>query len=108
MLTLRENLTAATKIVRAKRNTSWAFQTKERIKNIFGIKDYPSYHPGIIVPEYTCVMHSKYDDMRRASTENFTRTILRGLILAFSGTNLIIISIFCFKRPQASISQELQ
>ena len=74
MLTLRENLTAATKIIWVEKNSSWAFHRKEQIREIFNIKNYPRYNPGTTVPEYACAMHFKYEAMSRASTENYFHT----------------------------------
>ena len=74
MLTLRENLTVATKIVRLERNSSWAFRRKDKYENIFSIKDYPQHNPGTTTPEYVCAVHFKYEAMGRASTENYFHT----------------------------------
>ena len=74
METLRVNLAATTKIFMIDRNSSWAFEIKDKIKDIYNQKGYPKYNPGTVIPDYSCVMHFKYDAMWRASTENYFHT----------------------------------
>lgn len=74
MQTLRANLTNITKMFLIDKNSSWAFQRKEKIENIYAIKGYPEHYPNTVVPEYSCAQHAKYDVVARAATRNYFQT----------------------------------
>lgn len=71
---LRENFTSRTKIFLFDRKSSWAFQRRDKIKEIFNMKGYPRHYPNTVVPEYACAMHAKYDVISRAASENYFQT----------------------------------
>ena len=54
--------------------SSWAFQMKDDIKEIFDTKKYPKHYPNTVVPEYTCTTHAKFDVISRAARNNYFYT----------------------------------
>ena len=59
-----------TKIVKVSRDKTWAFSLRPAIKKIFSQANYPKHHPNTVIPDYSCVMHAKYEFMSRAVKEN--------------------------------------
>ena len=59
-----------TRIVKVSRDKLWAFTLRDRIAAIFEQPGYPRFYPNTVVPEYSCVMHAKYELMHRVATEN--------------------------------------
>ena len=74
MQTLRANLTNITKMFLIDKNSSWAFQRKGQIENIYATKGYPKHYPNTVVAEYSCAQHAKYDVVARAATRNYFQT----------------------------------
>lgn len=74
MKALRSKLSDKTKLLLIDRNSSWAFQKRDIIKDIYAIEGYPKYYPNTVVPEYSCAMHAKYDVVSRAIKENYFHT----------------------------------
>ena len=62
---LREHLKTKTKIFMVNRTELQSFKNINKIKKIFKQKGYPQYNPNTIIPEYTCIMHAKYELLRR-------------------------------------------
>ena len=48
----------------------WAFMLRDRIAAIYSQPGYPKFYPSTVIPEYSCVMHAKYELMHRVSEEN--------------------------------------
>ena len=59
-----------TKIVKISLNKTWAFSLLPTIKKIFSNPTYPNISPDTYVPEYSCVMHLKYEIMSNVVYEN--------------------------------------
>ena len=74
MKSSRTDLQNITKLFWIDRNSSWAFRRKDIIKDIFAMKGYPVYYPNTVVPEYSCLMHAKYDVVSRAVKQNYFHT----------------------------------
>ena len=53
------------------RNETWSFSTLQpKIKSIYDRPGYPKLNPNTVLPEYSCVMHAKYELMLRAVYNN--------------------------------------
>ena len=74
MLELRAKTETKTKVFMFSQTTSWAFQQKGDIKEIFDMKHYPRHYPNTVVPEYTCIQHAKFDVISRAARNNYFYT----------------------------------
>ena len=74
MLELRTKSKNKTRVFMFNRTSSWAFQMKDDIKEIFDMKHYPKHYPNTVVPEYTCTTHAKFDVVSRAATNNYFYT----------------------------------
>lgn len=74
MKTLRTGFENKTKLFLFNRTSSWAFERKQEIREIFSLKGYPKYYPNTVVPEYSCAMHAKYDVVSRAAKRNYFHT----------------------------------
>ncbi|KAK2154844.1 hypothetical protein LSH36_256g06054, partial [Paralvinella palmiformis] len=59
-----------TKVILVKRSQLWSFSLRHGIRNIFNQPGYPKHHPNTVIPEYSCVMHAKYEFMRIATELN--------------------------------------
>ena len=59
-----------TKIYKIKKESLWSFSLRDRIHKIYSSPHYPQHHPNTVLPEYSCVMHAKYDFVQRAAEEN--------------------------------------
>ena len=58
------------------RSSTWSFSnTEPKIKHIYSRPGYPKYHPNTVLPEYSSVMHAKYELMFRAVYENHFNTL---------------------------------
>ena len=68
---LPKNLTMTVKV---SRDRLWAFGLRERIAAIYAQPDYPKFHPNTVIPDYSCVMHAKYELMQNATKSNPFRT----------------------------------
>ena len=93
---LRKDLMGKTKIVRINRHELENFKNRDEFARIFKQKGYPSYHPNTIYPEYPCLMHAKYELMRRSIISNPFRSgyfawidigLFRGMV---EGTNPLV------------------
>ncbi|KAK2155554.1 hypothetical protein LSH36_237g04070 [Paralvinella palmiformis] len=60
-----------TKTFLVQRSDMWAFNLRESISRIFKKPGYPKYHPNTVVPEYSCLMHAKYEAIFLATEANF-------------------------------------
>jgi len=67
---LPENLT---RIEKVSRDELWAFALRDIIAAIFTQPRYPKYYPDTVVPEYSCVMHAKYELVQQVAMENAFR-----------------------------------
>jgi len=63
-----------TKVILVKRSQLWSFSLRHGIRNIFNQPGYPKHHPNTVIPEYSCVMHAKYEFMRIATEVNIFHT----------------------------------
>ena len=63
-----------TKLIKVKRNETWAFSLEEKISKIFKQPGYPRHHPNTINPAYSMSMHAKYELMAIAIRDNPFRT----------------------------------
>ncbi|KAH3727988.1 hypothetical protein DPMN_053934 [Dreissena polymorpha] len=72
MRNIRRNET--TKIIVIQRNSTWAFNLRDRIFAIYSQKGYPKHHPNTVLPEYTCATIAKYDVLFRAAHDNTFNT----------------------------------
>ncbi|CAI9734059.1 Hypothetical predicted protein [Octopus vulgaris] len=52
----------------------WAFSLKPRIAKIFSQADYPKFHPNTVIPDYSCVMHAKYELLKKSIQQNYFHT----------------------------------
>jgi len=59
-----------TKLIKVKRNETWAFSLEDRISKIFKQPGYPQHHPNTVSPAYSMSMHAKYELMAIAIQEN--------------------------------------
>ena len=58
------------------RREIWAFNNLyPKIKDIYSKPDYPKHPPNTVLPEYSCVMHAKYEFMLRAIYNNPFNTL---------------------------------
>ena len=74
MAALRRKSRSKTRLFMYNRNSSWAFQMKDAIKEIYNSKHYPKHFPNTVVPEYTCAMHAKFDVISMTAMDNFFNT----------------------------------
>lgn len=64
-----------TVVVKLKRDQLWAFRDLlPRVKSIFETPGYPKHHPNTVVPEYSCIMHAKYELVYRTVVQNPFKT----------------------------------
>ncbi|XP_052224928.1 uncharacterized protein LOC127840556 [Dreissena polymorpha] len=63
-----------TKIIVIQRNSSWAFNLRDRIFAIYSQKGYPKHYPNTVLPEYACSQIAKYDVLGRAAQDNTFNT----------------------------------
>ena len=71
---MRIGLENITKIFIINRNSTWAFQRRDKIAAIFKTPGYPKHLPNTVVPEYACAQFAKYDVISRAAKENIFQT----------------------------------
>ena len=72
---LREDLPKnLTMTVKVSRDHLWAFGLRKRIAAIYSQPNYPKFHPNTVIPDYSCVMHAKYEFMQNATKSNPFRT----------------------------------
>ena len=64
------NLSSKTKIFKLERDDIWAFSLLPKIEKIFSNPKYPKFLPNTVVPEYSCVMHAKYELMLKTVQAN--------------------------------------
>ncbi|ESN93309.1 hypothetical protein HELRODRAFT_181058 [Helobdella robusta] len=62
------------KIIEVERKDLWAFKLLPNITKIFSKPGYPKHPPNTVVPEYSAVMHCKYELMNRSIVENPFKT----------------------------------
>lgn len=72
--TIRKGLRDRTRVILIDRNTSWAFQRRDKIAAIFQNPKYPKHLPNTVVPEYACAQFAKYDVISRAAQEHTFET----------------------------------
>ncbi|KAK2146350.1 hypothetical protein LSH36_615g01061 [Paralvinella palmiformis] len=53
------------------RSDMWAFSRRENISRIFKKPGYPKHYPNTVVPEYSCLMHAKYEAIFVATEANY-------------------------------------
>ena len=63
-----------TMIVKVSRDHLWAFGLRERIAKIYAQPNYPKHHPNTVIPNYSCVMHAKYEFMQNTTRSNPFKT----------------------------------
>jgi len=63
-----------TRIIKLNRTQMWSFSLVPEISEIFNQNDYPKFYPNTVVPEYSAVMHAKYEVMELAILSNPFRT----------------------------------
>lgn len=73
-LNIRNNSLDRTKIFVIDRSTSWAFQNRDKIKQIFDSPTYPKFYPNTVISEYACAQHAKYDVTARAAEKDIFKT----------------------------------
>ena len=72
---LRENIPKnLTMTVKVTRNRLWSFGLRKRIAAIYAQPNYPKFHPNTVIPDYSCVMHAKYEFVQNATKSNPFRT----------------------------------
>ena len=74
MSTIRRKSRSKTRLFMFNRSSSWAFQIKDAIKEIYNNGNYPKHLPNTVVPEYTCAVHAKFDVISRAAMDNYFKT----------------------------------
>lgn len=70
----QKRLRNLTRIVKVSRDELWSFRIRFRVAAIFAQPGYPKHHPNTVYPEYSCVMHAKYELMGLAVHANTFRT----------------------------------
>ncbi|GAB1604994.1 uncharacterized protein LOC106879582, partial [Argonauta hians] len=68
------NLVNLTKLVLVNRTDLWAFGLKPEIARIFSQNDYPKFYPNTVMPDYSCVMHAKYELLKQSIQQNYFHT----------------------------------
>ncbi|XP_036365796.1 uncharacterized protein LOC115220341 isoform X2 [Octopus sinensis] len=68
------SLNNLTKLILVNRTDLWAFSLKPRIAKIFSQADYPKFHPNTVIPDYSCVMHAKYELLKKSIQQNYFHT----------------------------------
>ena len=63
-----------TRIFSVQRKDLWAFSLLPNITKIFSDPNYPKFSPNTVVPEYSCVMHAKYELLLKTIESNPFRT----------------------------------
>src|SRR6218665_3390813 len=63
-----------TKLIKVKRNETWAFSLEDRISSIFKQPGYPRHHPNTVNPAYSMCMHAKYELLAIAIRDNPFKT----------------------------------
>lgn len=56
---IRQNFSDTTKIIKIDRDSMWSFSIKPNISKIFSKSGYPKFYPNTVIPDYTCMTHSK-------------------------------------------------
>lgn len=63
-----------TKVIFLNRTTLWAFSLAPRIKEIFSMPGYPSHDPNTVNENYSCMMHAKFELVRKVIKEKMFYT----------------------------------
>ncbi|CAG2189039.1 unnamed protein product [Mytilus edulis] len=63
---IRNTNGSKTKVIIISRENLWAFKIKPKIAEIYSKPGYPVHYPATYMPEYTCVMHSKLEIVKKA------------------------------------------
>ena len=72
--TIRQTFISNTRLVKVDLIDLWAFKLAPAIANVYAQENYPKFYPNTATLAYTCAVHSKYDLMHRAATENYFNT----------------------------------
>ena len=57
-------------IIKINRKDLDSFKYLKKINKIFKQDGYPKHHPNTVVPEYSCIMHAKYELVRKTIIQN--------------------------------------
>ena len=57
-------------IIKINRKTLNSFKYLKKINKFFEQDGYPKHHPNTVVPEYSCIMHAKYELVRKTIIQN--------------------------------------
>ena len=71
---IRANISSAPTQVIKVNESMWAFAMKKDIADLFDDVKYPKHSPNTFVPEYSCVMHAKYELTARTIQSNPFKT----------------------------------
>ena len=71
---IRQTFIHNTHLVKVDLTDLWAFKLAPAIAKVYALENYPKFYPNTATPAYTCAVHSKYDLMHRAVTENHFNT----------------------------------
>lgn len=63
-----------TKAFLVQRKNLWSFGLRDRIAEIFRSPGYPKHLPNTVVPEYSCIMHAKFEFLLKVAEENYFGT----------------------------------
>jgi len=67
---LRQDYTNRTQVHKIDLNSTWPFQHREKVLEIIHQKDYPIYYPNTVIPEYSLIMHMKYQLVNQVASTN--------------------------------------
>ena len=71
---IRRNSRNKTKILLIERKSTWGFNLRESISDIFSNPNYPKHTPNTMIPNYSCAMHAKFDVMLKSVNDNKFQT----------------------------------
>ncbi|KAH3790079.1 hypothetical protein DPMN_168274 [Dreissena polymorpha] len=71
---IRTTRNETTKIIVIQRNSSWAFNLRDRIFAIYSQKGYPKHYPNTVLPDYACSQIAKYEVLGTAARDNTFNT----------------------------------
>ncbi|ESO92613.1 hypothetical protein LOTGIDRAFT_162529 [Lottia gigantea] len=63
-----------TRIIKVSREELWAFSLLEKTRKIFEESTYPKHYPYTTNPEFSCLIHAKYEFLLQAVKKNYFKT----------------------------------
>lgn len=64
-LSVRKHLVNNTRVIKISKFDLMAFRDVEKLGAIFSNPDYPKFFPNTVLPEYSCIQHSKYEIVKK-------------------------------------------